>query len=120
MKTITLSEYERANARIEELLKLVDKDTPKDNPYLNELVALSDLAENYETTHSPIGIPSLREVIELCMFEMKLKQKDLALLLETSSSRISEYLNGKRDITIEIAWALHKKLNIDSDIILQG
>jgi HTH-type transcriptional regulator/antitoxin HigA len=54
------------------------------------------------------------------MFENKLKQKDLALLLETSTSRISEYLNGKRDITIEIARALHKKLNIDSDIILQG
>ena len=48
------------------------------------------------------------------------KQKDLAEILETSTSRISEYLNGKRDITIEIARALHKNLNIDSDIILQG
>ena len=55
----------------------------------------------------------MREVIELRMFEMKLKQKDLAELLETSTSRISEYLNGKRDITIEIARSLHKKLNID-------
>ena len=54
------------------------------------------------------------------MFEMKLKQKDLAEILETSTSRISEYLNGKRDITIQIARALHKNLNIDSDIILQG
>jgi len=54
------------------------------------------------------------------MFEMKLKQKDLAVLLETSTSRISEYLNGKRDITIEIARKLNKQLNIDSDIILQG
>ncbi len=54
------------------------------------------------------------------MFEKKLKQKDLAVLLNTSTSRISEYLNGKRDITIEIAHALHKKLNIDSDIILQS
>jgi HTH-type transcriptional regulator/antitoxin HigA len=36
------------------------------------------------------------------MIENKLKQKDLALLLETNTSRISEYLNGKRDITIEI------------------
>jgi HTH-type transcriptional regulator/antitoxin HigA len=120
MKSISVSEYERANTRIEELLRLVDKDTPKDNPNLQELVVLSDIVESYETEHHSIGTPSLKEVIELRMFEMKLKQKDLAVLLETSSSRISEYLNGKRDITIEIARALHKKLNIDSDIILQG
>jgi HTH-type transcriptional regulator/antitoxin HigA len=69
---------------------------------------------------SETGYKQVSTVIELRMFEMKLKQKDLAEILETSTSRISEYLNGKRDITIEIARALHKNLNIDSDIILQG
>ena len=69
---------------------------------------------------SEAGYKQVSTVIELRMFEMKLKQKDLAEILETSTSRISEYLNGKRDITIEIAHALHKNLNIDSDIILQG
>jgi HTH-type transcriptional regulator/antitoxin HigA len=59
------------------------------------------------------------EVVELRMFELGLKRKDLALLLNTSASRISEYLNGKREITLEVAKGLHKKLNIDSDIILQ-
>ena len=120
MKKISENEYKKAEARIEELLLLVDDNTPKEDTNLQELVTLSDLVENYETEHYPIGTPSLKDVIELRMFENKLKQKDLALLLETSTSRISEYLNGKRDITIEIARALHKKLNIDSDIILQG
>ncbi len=69
---------------------------------------------------SEAGYKQVSTVIELRMFEMKLKQKDLAEILETSTSRISEYLNGKRDITIQIARALHKNLNIDSDIILQG
>ena len=101
-------------------MKVVNNDTSQDDPNLQELIVLSDLVENYETEHYPIGTPSLKDVIELRMFEMRLKQKDLADLLETSTSRISEYLNGKRDITIEIARALHKKLNIDSDIILQG
>ena len=119
MKNINENEYKNAVSRIEELLKLVNKDTSIDNPNLQELTILSDLVENYESEHYPIGTPSLRDVIELRMFEMKLKQKDLAEILETSSSRISEYLNGKRDITIEIARALHNKLNIDSDIILQ-
>ena len=120
MKKISENEYKKAEERIEELLLLVDDNTPKEDTNLQELVALSDLVENYETEHYQIGTPSLKNVIELRMFENKLKQKDLALLLETSASRISEYMNGKRDITIEIARALHKKLNIDSDIILQG
>jgi HTH-type transcriptional regulator/antitoxin HigA len=120
MKKISENDYKKSSARIEELLNIVNNDTPRDDPKLHELVVLSDLAENYETEHYPIGTPSLKDVIELRMFEMKLKQKDLAVLLETSTSRISEYLNGKRDITIEIARALHIKLNIDSDIILQG
>ncbi len=120
MKKISENDYKKAQERIEELLLLVDDNTPKEDTNLQELVTLSDLVENYETEHYPIGTPSLKDVIELRMFENKLKQKDLALLLGTSTSRISEYLNGKRDITIEIARALHKKLNIDSDIILQG
>jgi len=120
MKKISEADYTRASERIEELLKVVNNDTLQDDPNLKELVALSDIVENYETEYYSIGTPSLKDVIELRMFERKLKQKDLAELLETSTSRISEYLNGKRDITIEIARALHKKLNIDSDIILQG
>lgn len=120
MKNISESKYRQAKARIEELLQLVDESTTKENSKMQELVELSDLVESYESVHFAIGTPSLREVIELRMFEMKLKQKDLAELLETSTSRISEYLNGKRDITIEIARALNKKLNIDSDIILHG
>jgi HTH-type transcriptional regulator/antitoxin HigA len=120
MKKISEAEYKQASTRIEELLKVVKNDTPQDDPNAIELIAQSDIVENYETENYSIGNPSLRDVIELRMFERKLKQKDLAELLETSTSRISEYLNGKRDITIEIARALHKKLNIDSDIILQG
>ena len=119
MKKIDEAEYKRITARIDELLKIVNDNTPQDDPNMQELVTLSDIVENYEEEYYPIGSPSLKDVIELRMFEMKLKQKDLAEILGTSTSRISEYLNGKRDITIEIARALHKKLNIDSDIILQ-
>jgi HTH-type transcriptional regulator / antitoxin HigA len=120
MKSVTENEYKKALTRIEVLLKVVDDHTPEDDKNLQELVALSDLVKDYEENHFRIGIPTLREVIQLRMFEMKLKQKDLAKLLNTSTSRISEYLSGKRDITMDIARALHKKLDIDPEIILQG
>jgi HTH-type transcriptional regulator / antitoxin HigA len=120
MTLITEKQYKEAEAKIEKLLPLVDENTSIDDPNLLELKKVSEIVENYELVHHSIGIPTLKEVIELRMFEMKLKQKDLAEILDTSTSRISEYLNGKRDITIDIARSLHKKLNIDSDIILQG
>ena len=113
---LTNKQYIEANLRLEELLKEVN---PENAVAMQELIRVSDLIEKYEEIHFPIGLPSLKEVIELRMFEMKLKQKDLAILLNVSASRISEIFKGKRDITLNIAKSLHKKLNIDSDIILQ-
>ncbi|HLW08450.1 MAG TPA: helix-turn-helix domain-containing protein [Marinilabiliaceae bacterium] len=119
MKAVMHKEYVEANLRLEILLKEVAGDTPKDAPKMRELIEVSDIIEQYEETHFPIGLPSLQEMIELRMFEMGLKRKDLAILLNTSASRVSDYLNGNREITLNVAKALHRKLNIDSDIILQ-
>lgn len=119
MKTVTHKEYVEASIRLEMLLKEVDNDLDEDSPQMKELVKVSDIIEQYEETHFPMGLPTLIEMIELRMFEMGLKRKDLAILLDTSASRISDYLNGKREITLNVAKALHQKLNIDSDIILQ-
>lgn len=113
---ITLEQYTTASIRLEELLKMKNVET---NKFSKELIKLSDIIEVYEEIHFPIGLPTLKDVIELRMFELKLKQKDLATLLNISASRISEIFNGKREITLSIAKSLHKKLNIDSDIILQ-
>ncbi|UZO80009.1 helix-turn-helix domain-containing protein [Aquimarina sp. ERC-38] len=118
-KSITYKDYIKANLRLEELIDRVDDQTPIDSPLGKEFEVITDTIEQYEETHFPIGLPSLQEMIELRMFEMGLKRKDLAVLLNTSASRISDYLNGKREITLNIAKALHQKLNIDSDIILQ-
>jgi HTH-type transcriptional regulator/antitoxin HigA len=119
MNIVTDTEYAKATIRLEELINLVDDNTPKTSPLEIELIKVSNLIEAYEEVHFPIGLPSLTEIIELRMFEMKLKQKDLAKLLNTSASRISDYLSGKREITLNVAKSLHRKLNIDSDIILQ-
>ncbi len=118
-EVISPEQYTKACLRLEELLPITKDVSPEEDPLVKELVTVSAIIEVYEEEHFPIGMPSLIEVIELRMFEMKLKQKDLAKLLGTPASRISEYLSGKRDISLEIAKALHQKLDIDSDIILQ-
>jgi len=59
------------------------------------------------------------EMIELKMYERKLKQKDLAALLNISPVRLSEVLRGKRKINLDLAKRLYKELQIDPAFILQ-
>lgn len=84
-----------------------------------ELDEMSDKVADYEEMYHPFKPDSLKEMIELRMYQRKLKQKDVAKLLGTTPSRISEILNGKRSLTFDLAKQLHKKLNIDAELILQ-
>ena len=119
LNVVTHKQYVKANLRLEELIDVVDDKTPLEDPLAKELIKISDIIEQYEETHFPIGLPTILEMIELRMFEMGLKRKDLAVLLNTKTSTISEFLNGKGEITLDVTKALHQKLNIHSDIILQ-
>ncbi|MBR6247027.1 MAG: XRE family transcriptional regulator [Bacteroidales bacterium] len=52
-------QYEAVVARIEELLEVVDNETPKDDKNSIELADLSILVADYEDLHYPIGKPSV-------------------------------------------------------------
>ena len=120
MKAIeTEAQYQRALKKIDALLVSIGDDHNYDNPEFAEMDRLSSLVADYEDKYYPIELPPLVDVIKLKMYEMGLKQDDLARLLEVPKSRISEYLRGKRDITLAVARKLHHVLQIDGDIILQ-
>ena len=69
----------------------------------------------------PIKTPTtLVEMIRFKMFEMNIKQKQLANLLEISETRISELLCGKRKLNLELAKKLYQKLNIDAAFLLSS
>jgi HTH-type transcriptional regulator/antitoxin HigA len=117
---VNKAEYEAIMARVDELVEIVDDDTsPFDKNYI-ELDFLTDLIVDYEKEHFPIGKPVLTEVLKARMHEMNLTQKSLAEILEISAPRVSEYLTGKSEPTLQIARRLHEKLNIDADIILSA
>uniref|UniRef100_UPI0039A435D5 helix-turn-helix domain-containing protein n=1 Tax=Ornithobacterium rhinotracheale TaxID=28251 RepID=UPI0039A435D5 len=117
-REITEKMYEFARNKVEELLKLVDDNTPTDSPEMIELCLMSDIVEAYELEHYPIDTPSLTDVMKLRMYEMNLTQAKLAEIIGVSSSRVSEYLSGKREPTLQVARNIHHKLHIDSSIIL--
>ena len=111
-------QYEWAVKRVEELLPLVDDNTPLTDPNSIELELLSNMVADYSEEHFAIGEPSLVEVIKLRMFEMGITQSGLAKLLGVSPSRISEYLSGKCEPTLKVGREISRKLNIDANIVL--
>ena len=111
-------QYKKANERMEYLLSLITRNGELSKKDQNELDELSEMVAEYEEANFPFQPETLIEMIELRMFQRKLKQKDLAHILGTTPSRISEILNGKRDITMDLARGLYQKLNVDPKLIL--
>jgi HTH-type transcriptional regulator/antitoxin HigA len=119
-------EYDEVMKRIEKLLQKTTQNGGVKNLPAKEvetLKKLSLIAEKYEDSIPlmPIKSPTtITEMIRYKMFEMNLRQKQLAKMLEISEARISELLTGKRKINIELAKKLHAKLNIDAHFILEA
>jgi HTH-type transcriptional regulator/antitoxin HigA len=86
-------------------------DAKPNTPQMDELEVLTILIEAYETQHYVIDAPDPIEAIKFRMEQEGLKQKDLVSIMG-SKSRVSEILNKKRKLTIEMIRNLHKKLHI--------
>jgi HTH-type transcriptional regulator/antitoxin HigA len=111
-------QYQIILKRVEMLMDIVTEETPLDDTNAVELDLLADLAEEYEIEHYPIAVPSLNDALKVRMNELGLTQKTLAELLEISAPRVSEYLTGKTEPTLQVARRMHRKLNIAASILL--
>lgn len=98
--------YSEALQKIE-VLMMAKPNTPK----MDELEVLTILVEAYEKQHYKIEAPDPIEAIKFRMEQEGLKQKDLVSIVG-SKSRVSEILNRKRKLTIEMIRSLHKQLHI--------
>ncbi|MGC1631127.1 MAG: helix-turn-helix domain-containing protein [Gelidibacter sp.] len=114
----TEKEYDVIVERIEVLLQDSNNIENTDAKGYIELNILSDLVADYEESNYPVEKPVLVEVIKIRMAEMGLNQKRLSELLGVSTSRVSEYLNGKSEPTLKVAKEISVKLGIDASIVL--
>ena len=112
------AQYNSAMQRINELLEIVNDDTPEDDVRSVELVLLSNLVADYEDVHYPISKPTLIEVLKLRMYEMGLSQCALAALLGMNQSKISEIISGKSEPTLKQARLISQKLDISPSVVL--
>jgi HTH-type transcriptional regulator/antitoxin HigA len=75
------------------------------------------MIDEYERKHFPIEAPDPVEAIKIRMEELQLKQSDLADSLGREN-RVSEILNRKRKLTLEMIRNLTKRLNLSPGLLI--
>lgn len=110
----TERDYQKALKRLEAIF-----DARPGTAEGDELEILSILIDQYEKEHYPIEAPDPIEAIKFRMEQMGYKQKDLARVIGYKS-RVSEILNRKRKLTLEMVRTFHKKMNIPLRTLVQA
>ena len=118
MNKITKEQYEFATNRVEELLPLIDDNTPTNDKSAIELTVMSDIVIEYEKENFPIGKPSIAELIELYLNEKGITQRQLAKEIGVSPSRVNDYIAGRSEPTLKNAGLLCRILNIPPALML--
>ena len=88
-------------------------------PNGDRLDVLMVLADAYEAEHHAIEPPDPIEAIEIRMAELGIDRAGLGETLGISSGRVSEILNRKRRLTVEMMRVLAAKLNLSERCLLR-
>lgn len=107
-------DYEFALKRIEEIWS-----APDNTPESDELEILITLVEKYESIHYPLFENDVDpiSIIKYTLEEKGLKQKDLIPLMG-SKSNVSNVLNKRRSLTLEMVKSLHAHLGIPLQLLV--
>lgn len=122
-KTITKAEFIKAESKMEQLLaKATERGgfenlTHKENEQLAEY---TEIVKAYEAENITIPMPNtISGLLQLKMYENQLKQKDMAKLLKTSDTQLSEIIHEKRKPTLNFLKSINQKLGVDGNLLLQ-
>ncbi len=86
-----------------------------------ELKQLSLLVEDYEDNIQklmPMSV-NIGTIVHLRLKEKQLNQRSLSLLIGMGTAKISQILNGKRQPDVQFLKAIHEKLGIDGNVLLE-
>ena len=106
-------DYQKALEQLELIF-----DAKKGTEKGDELEILSILIDRYENEKFPIEMPDPIEAIKFRMEQLGMKQKDLAEVVGFKS-RVSEILNKKRKLTLDMIRKLNTTLHIPTEVLVQ-
>jgi HTH-type transcriptional regulator/antitoxin HigA len=107
-------DYRNALERLEVIF-----DAPIDTKEGDEAEILSLVIENYENEHYPIEAPDPIEAIKIRMEELNMRQKDLVGIIG-GKSRVSEVLNRKKRLTVDMIRELERILQISASVLVNN
>jgi HTH-type transcriptional regulator / antitoxin HigA len=110
----TASDYKRATAVMNQLLDEVGEN--ENHPLAEILDYLANQITSYEEDHADIPDAQPRDVLRFLMDQQSLTQSDLGDC--APQSRISEILNGRREISKELAKALALKFEVNVGVFI--
>jgi len=106
------SDYRNGLKRLEVIF-----DAATGTPESDEADVLALLIDEYEKKHYKIEAPDPIEAIKIRMEEMHLKQIDLISEIG-GANRVSEVLNRKRKLTVDMIRNLTTRLNLSPGILI--
>lgn len=109
----TENDYQIALARLDEIF-----DAKSGSSESDEADILALLIDEYENKNFPIEAPDPIEAIKIRMEELDLKQKDLVGIIG-GKSRVSEVLNKRKKLTVEMIRTLAERLNLSVQILIR-
>lgn len=107
-------DHVEALARIK---KLMDEKLVPDSKEADELEVLSLLVEHYEQENFPMDKPDPIEAIKFRMEQLGLLKKDLIHFVG-SASKVTEVLNGTRQLSLNMIRKLSDGLGISVEILI--
>ena len=110
----TQRDYKRACALIGMLVDEIGEN--EEHPLADLLDYLSNLVMAYEDEHANIPDAEPREILRFLMEQNGFKQSDLADC--APQGRISDILNGRREISKDLAKALAAKFNLSPALFI--
>jgi HTH-type transcriptional regulator/antitoxin HigA len=109
----TEADYKAALEEIERLFE-----AKLDTDEADRLEVLTTLVEAYEEKHYAIPLPDPIEAILYHMESRGLSRRDFEPFIG-SRARVSEVLNRKRPLTMEMVRNLHNGLGISAEVLIQ-
>jgi HTH-type transcriptional regulator/antitoxin HigA len=120
---VTKKKFELAEGKMFDLLNIATQRGGFDNLSAKEQASLNQntkIVKAYEDVNYTIPMPqTVQGLIELKMFEKKLKQKELAQLLNTTDTKLSEIMHNKRKPSLSFIKAMNEVLGIDGNLLLK-
>ncbi len=120
MKITNNKEYKKALHEVYALMNKGEKNiTTRDATKIEELSKAIEYYEDHVLEIMPLPV-TVNSIVQKKIDEMNITQAKLAEMLNMGTAKLSQILNGKRKPDIPSLKAVHEKLGVDGNFILEN